>query len=53
VSDEEEEGTGHNFCTSCNQHFTDVLWQYKSEYAKKFANKSGASRVENQIFEFE
>jgi hypothetical protein len=30
-----------------------VLWQYKKEYAKNLANKSGASNVVNQMFEFD
>jgi hypothetical protein len=48
-----EEGTGHNFCPSYNQHSTFVLWQYKREYAESLANKSGASKVVNQMFEFD
>jgi hypothetical protein len=31
----------------------DMLWQYKRECAKKLANKSGASKVVNQMFEFD
>jgi hypothetical protein len=30
-----------------------MLWQYKREYAKNLANKSGASKVVNQMFEFD
>ena len=46
-------GRGYNFCSSYDQNSTDVLWQYKRKYAKKLANKSGASKVVNQMFEFD
>ena len=50
LSDKE---TGHNFCPS-HPPFRNVPWQeYKREYAKNLANKLGAPRVVNHMFEFD
>ena len=40
---------------SCSffQHSTDVLRQYKREIAKNLANKVGAFKVINQMFDFD